>query len=279
MLDRRLLIVTGKGGVGRSAVTAALARARARRGERVLALALGAGPGLAAHLGAAELTAVPRTAAEGVRGSEVVPDAALDEYVRRRIGANPLRLASRVFRVLAHAVPGIRDIVLLGKVVFEATEGVWDAVVVDAPPAGQIDSTLRAPSVIESLVPSGTVHDEAARLRTVLQDEDQTEIVTVATPDELALSEAGGVAATADDLGLTRSRVLIANRVLEDPGFSSPPPEDFESGAAARLHLGLRSEQQPLLSAARAAVHLPLLFGLSSPAEIAAALADLVPVR
>lgn len=273
VLDGRLLIVTGKGGVGRSAVTAALARSRAVAGMRVLALAFDGTQGLAAHLGLVELTATPAAGVDGVHAAAVVPESALDEYVRHRLGANPLRLATRVFRGVARIVPGVRDIVLIGKAIYEANRGLWDGVIVDAPPAGKIDSSLQAPATIESIAPGGTVREEATRLRTTLQDDEQSGLVLVATPDELALTEAKGVIDTANQLGLTSLRIRVANRVLEDPGFAVPPDADTASAVAARLHLELRAEQQRLLTTFPAAVRLPLLLGPRTSVEVSAALA------
>ena len=272
MRDGRLLIVTGKGGTGRSAITAAIALSRQGTGRRVLAMALDDGRGLAAHLGLRSIGAAP-VVGSGVHASRVIPSAALDEYVRSRIGRNPLRLAARVFRSVAEVVPGVRDVVLIGKVIAEAISGAWDVVVVDGPPAGQVSSLLRAPATIETLAPEGTVRAEAATLRSVLQDPVRTQIVVVATPDELAVAEAAAVLAGADQLGLTSSRRLVANRVLQDPGFTAPPGRDGAAGAAAVLHLGLRSEQQAILDRFRADTLLPLLFGTHRPEAVAAALA------
>ncbi len=272
MRDGHLLIVTGKGGTGRSAITAALARSRGAAGQRVLAIALDDGQGLAAHLELESLDAEPASAS-GVQACRVVPTAAYDEYVRRRIGRTPLRLAARVFRSVAEVVPGIRDVVLIGKVVAEAMSSAWDAVVVDGMPAGQISSILRAPGTIEALAPEGSVRAEAATLRTVLQDPARTEIVIVATPDELAVAEARAVVLGADRHRLTAARRFVVNRVLEDPGFTALPPHDGPAAQAAALHLRLRSEQQAVLEQFPATTSLPLLLGLHRPAEVSGLLA------
>ena len=276
MLDRRLLIVTGKGGVGRSVVASAIARSRAARGERVLAIAIDRGAGLAAHLGQPGLGAKPTEVDDGLHAAVVDPSSALEEYVRLRVGAAPIAMAGRVFGVLAATVPGVRDIVLVGKVAHEAQDGGWDAVVVDAPPAGQIQSLLDAPQTIAQIVPRGTVHDHAEQVGAVIGDSGTTGIVVVATPEELALAEAEEVLRAADAAGATESRQLVVNRVLPDPGFDEAPPSAGPRREAATLHLEVRASQQRLLSGHSDALTLPLLFGIRRPTATSTRLAELL---
>lgn len=273
MLDRRLLIVTGKGGVGRSAVATAIARHRASQGERVLAIAIDRGAGLAAHLGAAHLAHDPSQVVSGLWGSVVDPAAALDEYVRLRVPA-PIALAARVFRVLALAVPGVRDVILIGKVWHEATRGEWDAVIVDAPPAGQIQSVLQAPTAIGDLVPRGPVHDQAMRMAQTLGDPAITGLVVVATPEELPLTEAAEVDASATRAGISPARLLVLNRVVDAPGFDSAPVERGARREAALLHLDVVRTQRQFLDRDPDATRLPLLFGSHGPVEISTELAS-----
>lgn len=271
VFEQRLTIVTGKGGVGRSAVASAIARHRAQTGARVLALAIDDGTGLGAHLNV-RLDHEPHEVAPRLSAAVIDPAAALDEYVRQRVRAAPIALATRVFRVLAHTVPGVRDIVLIGKAIHEATTGAWDAVIVDASPAGQIQSTLGAPRTIAELVPRGTVHEQATSLQTTLSDPQITQLVVVATPEELALAEAAAVQAAADASGIAPNRRLIINRMLPEPGFGQPPDRVGPMRDAAILHLDVRRAQVAAIEGLDVAIALPLLFGAHRPVDLSHAL-------
>lgn len=273
MLDTPLILVTGKGGVGRSAVASALARVRAGRGERVLAIAIDRGAGLAAHLGAASLGHTPTAVGPNLSGSIVDPASALDEYVRLRSGSMPVAVAARAFRMLALTVPGVREIVLIGKVWHEIHAGPWDSVIVDAPPAGQVQSTMQAPATIAELVPRGSVHDEATTMAHTLADPDVTGLVIVATPEELALTEAEQVDTAATVAGMSSARRLVLNRVLQAPGFSTLPRQRGPRREAAALHLEVLASQTALAPTAEAGAVLPLLFGTHSPTEVSVTLA------
>ncbi len=270
--DTRLIIVTGKGGVGRSAVTAAIARVRARRGERVLAMSMGSGFGLASHLGLETLGPKPQRGDERVAALALDPGSALKGYLRQR--SLPTRLPARIFGVLVQTVPGVRDIVVVGELVHESTLPSWDAVIVDAHPTGQIGSSLLAPSVVEQLVPAGRIHDQAESLRRTLADPSQVAIVVVTTPEELALNEARTFMELAAASGLTTAMSLVVNRVLSSPGFTSVPVKSGPSADAARLHLELLSAQERLLASAPVAERLPFIFGSDHPALVADRLAD-----
>jgi anion-transporting ArsA/GET3 family ATPase len=275
-LDRPLTIVTGKGGVGRSAVTAALATVSAASGRSVLALATGDAAGLAAHLGTGPLGAEPSRIDDGIWAAGVDPVAALDEYVRLKVGPVPLRMAGRVFGAIAQTVPGIRDVVVMGKCLYEAGRDRWDHVVVDAAPTGQIESLLAAPSTIGDLVGRGPVHEQARDLEADLADGAITSLIAVATPTELALTEAAEFSAASEQMGLAGPVRTIHNRVIGEPGFTDPPPEPGPHREAAVLTLQLLARQVELLGATAAAdASLPLFHG-AEPAELRHAMAEVL---
>ncbi len=250
-LDRPLTIVTGKGGVGRSAVAAALATGSASSGSRILALSMGDAGGLATHFASDGLGIAPTQVDDGIWAAGVEPAAALDEYVGLKIGPAPLRLAGRVFGAVAQTVPGIRDVVIMGKCLYEAGSDRWDHVVVDAAPTGQIESLLGAPSTIGELVGRGPIHDQARDLEADLADPDITSLVAVAVPTELALAEASEFAAASEEMGLAAPVRIIHNRVITEPGFDTPPGEPGPSHDAAVLTLRLLERQRELLAGTR----------------------------
>ncbi len=140
----RVVIVAGKGGVGKTTVTAALATAAARTGMSVLIVEVEGKSGLAACFGEAPLTYEEAELRPGVRARTLTPDDALLEYLddhgMRRISRRLSR--SGALDVVATAVPGMRDILVLGKVKQLERAGVADLIVLDAPAAGHAVSFL-----------------------------------------------------------------------------------------------------------------------------------------
>jgi anion-transporting ArsA/GET3 family ATPase len=274
VLERRLLLVTGKGGTGKSAVAASLAIAAGRRGLRVLALAMDGGAGLARHLRASPPGPLPQRCGD-VSIALVDPGAALDQYLRLRVRVPRIAAVGRVFAAMADTVPGIRDTVMIGKVVFESTRSRWDLVVADAPPTGQVQSYLGAPATIAGLVPSGVVRDQASWMANTLADPVHSAAVVVATPEELPAAEAAGFVADVARSGAIPLAAVVANRVLPAADFPPPAPGDTGPAAeAARLHLALVAEQGRHLEALAPTRTIPHLFGVHTPGETAERIAD-----
>ncbi|HEX9853872.1 MAG TPA: ArsA-related P-loop ATPase [Acidimicrobiia bacterium] len=279
-LDRRLLIVSGKGGVGKSAVVASLAHVASRRGMRALALAMTDPIGLATHLGAEELTPKAHELLPGVEAAFVDRSHALDEYLRIQMRvprAAPTRQLSRMLQVLVDTAPGVREIISMGKPIYETWRGDYDIVIVDAPATGQLGSYLRAPATIASIVPSGGVRDQAERMRATLSDAAACGVLLITTPDELPVVETREMVASIEAEQLVAIAGVVFNRTLPDLGMSRSriaalPPGPHRS--AAQLHAGLYESQQKLLPELDSSGHLPFLFGLMTPPEVAARLAE-----
>lgn len=281
MLDRNLVFVTGKGGVGKSAVAAGLALLAARSGQRVLALALTDPIGLAAHLRAERIGYAPAEVLGGVHLAAVDRSRALDEYLKLQLHvpqAAPTKQLTRALNVLVDTAPGIREIVSIGKPIYEVWREAWDLVVVDAPPTGQIESYLRAPEAIKALVPAGIVQEQAGRLEKTLTAP-TTGLVIVTTPNELPVVETiEALEALRRDVAIAPPQV-IANRTLDPLGLSSKRLAAVPAGAArdaAELHLHLYAEQELWLGRLDDPPRIPFLFGLITPGEVAARLADIL---
>lgn len=274
----KLIIVTGKGGVGKSAVAAATAIAAHRAGRRVLVLAMtGEGGGLAAHVAAAPLTFEAREERPGLSSLVVDRTKALVEYLQIQVGLPPIVAfgpALRAFDALASAAPAIREIVTMGKVLWEVRKGAWDLVVADAPPTGQIASYLRAARTVGELVPSGRIREQSAWMEQALLEPGTTRLCLVTTPEELPTSETEETLAWLEREDVVADVEVIANRVLPELSWSAERLPEGRAGAAARLHLSLQAEQGRWLEALPPGRRLPFLFGLMTPAEVAARLAD-----
>jgi anion-transporting ArsA/GET3 family ATPase len=275
MLDKRLLIVSGKGGVGKSAVTAGLALLAQRRGQRVLAMEMGSPGGLSAHFGTGALAFQPREVRPGLHAMQMVRSDALLEYLSIQLnikGVYGFGPFARAFDALATTAPGIREIITIGKAIWEVKEDRWDIVIADAPPTGQIGSYLRAPVTIAELVPGGKVRAQADMMRDMLADEATTEMVLVTIPEELPTTETLETLEWLESEKVVATPKLIANRILEELRDRSTPPGPL--GEAAQLHRALWSEQQEWLERLPPEHKLPYLFGVFTPGEVAARISD-----
>ncbi len=281
MLDRRLLIVSGKGGVGKSAVAAALAILAARRGKRVLVLAMIQPSGLAAHLGVDSLHYEPARIHPGLYGAVVDRSHALEEYLGLQLHVPrslPMRQLSGALSVLADTAPGIREIVTMGKPIFEVQSGKWDLVIADAPPLGQLQSYLGAPQTITGLVPTGAVRDQAHRLESTLSDPAVSGLLLVTTPEELAVHETREAIAHIDGERQILIAGVVANRVLEPLGVTVDAVAAVPDGPArdaGLLHTGLVESQAVWLNSIPGDPRLPFLFGFHTPAEVSARLSEI----
>jgi anion-transporting ArsA/GET3 family ATPase len=232
VLDRaRLVVVTGKGGTGKTTVAAGLAVAAAGRGRRVLVVEVEGRQGLAGLFGRAALDHREARVADGVSALAVDPDESLREYLER-YGFGPLaRLLSwaHLNRFITAAAPGLGDVLLVGKVWEAATRAggspggsgspggraAYDLVVLDAPPTGRVVPFLRAPETVAELARVGPIRSQADRVRDLLDDPGRTAVVLTCLPEELPVTE------TLEGIGALRRAGLpvggvVANRVTGD---------------------------------------------------------------
>lgn len=280
MLEQRLLIVSGKGGVGKSAVSVALALRAQRAGRRVLVCAMLEPTGAAIHLGADTLGYTPTRYGSGIEAMAINRSAALEEYLRVQLRvpqAAPTRTLSKAMQVLVDTAPGIREVISMGKPIFDTWQGTYDTIVVDAPPLGQLMSYLRAPAVVSELVPTGAIKNQALRMAQALSDETVSALVIVTTPEELPVLETSEAIAELAAEQLIATGALMANRVLPQIDLTAADIAELPGRPAthaAMHHLALYDAQEEALSSLPIDVRLPYLFGIHTPTEVAANLAD-----
>jgi len=201
LTDAHVVIVAGKGGVGKTTVTAVLARAAADLGLRVLVVELDG-----------------KTALRGLVGSDIgclalTPSAALAEYLETHgLGRVAKRLASTgVIDVVATAAPGIDDIVVLGKVKQLEQSGNYDLIIVDGPAAGHAITFLMAPSSLLKLVRSGPIHTQAIDVAQLLTDPGRSQVILVTLPETTPVNEVIETAAALRDDGGLRLGPIVVN--------------------------------------------------------------------
>src|SRR6266566_4543413 len=194
LASQRLVVVTGKGGVGKTTVTAALAHAATAGGRRVLAVEVGRGP-LGLLLGGTRLGSAPMRVTAGLAAASLEPEVLLGDFVegvlRFRILARRL-LESTSFQVLAAAAPGLGEFLVLQRLLgwVEARRRgrpVYDLVVVDAPASGHSLPLLAAPHTLGALARLGPVAELLARIQRLIADPGATLVCVVTTPEELAV--------------------------------------------------------------------------------------------
>ncbi len=282
-MQQQLLIVTGKGGVGKSAVSAALAIAAARRGQRVLAIGMVDQRGLAAHLGVERLSYDAVEVRRGIFALGIERPAALDEYLRIQLRVPKLSRigpVARAFDALASAAPGIRETVTMGKVLYETRTNNWDLVVADAPPTGQIGSHIRAPHTVAELVGAGRVREQTKWMHDLMADHVRTGLIMVTLAEELPTVETIETLDWIAQEDLIRVAEVITNRILEPLGAPVPADVTTPLGSAAALHNGIYTEQQKWLAQiSHRGRELPYLFGVTGPVEAAERLADILEPR
>ena len=187
----RVVIVAGKGGVGKTTVSAALAVAAARTGASVLIVEVEGKSGLPACFGRAPLEYEEGELAPGVRARTLSPDLALLEYLGER---GMRRLSRRLVNsgaidVVATAVPGMRDILVLGKVKQLEQSGVADLIIVDAPAAGHAVRFLISPRGLLDAVRVGPVRRQATEVIAMLSDPSRCRVMLVTLPEETPVNE------------------------------------------------------------------------------------------
>ena len=187
----RVIIVAGKGGVGKTTVTAALAVAATGLGLRVLVVEVEGKSGLAASFDRPPLTYEEAELRPGLRARTLTPDDALAEYLQdhglRRIGR---RLSnSGALEVVATAVPGMKDILVLGKVKQLERAGVADLIVLDAPAAGHAVQFLLSARGLLDAVKVGPVQKQAGDVVELLADPSRCQVMLVTVPEETPVNE------------------------------------------------------------------------------------------
>ncbi len=250
-----VIIVAGKGGVGKTAVSAALAMASSSVGLRTLIVEVEGKSGLASLFNSAQFSyseiqlVEPSLDVGEVRARTVLPEDALLDYLKdhglKRISG---RLVSTgALDVVATAVPGISDILVLGKIKQLERSREFDLIIVDAPAAGHAITFLRSASGLEDAVKVGPINSQAKDVLALLNDPTRCRVLLVTSPEETPVNELIETAySLEDEVGVSLGPVVVNGVLPELPGLQANPLE-----AAAQAGVELQpSEAQNLADAA-----------------------------
>jgi anion-transporting ArsA/GET3 family ATPase len=247
---KRFLIVTGKGGVGKTTVCAAEAIALAQKGKRVLVCMCNAKERLSTMLGSELIGPEVVAVASNVWAVNMNPEVALEEYGLMMLKSRALYkllFDNRYVRTFFRAVPGMPEWTMLGKAWWHTTETrddgsfKYDVVILDAPATGHGLDMLRVPKVILDVVPAGLLRRDAERAWTMFKDPNTSAVVLVTLPEEMPTTETIELgAAIKDELGLPIGKVVV-NMVL--------PPLFSKEERAVLEHVDGRGD--PALTAGR----------------------------
>jgi len=276
MDERRFLIVTGKGGVGKTTVAAAYAMALAAKGKRVLVAMCNAKERLSSMLGSDLVGDQVIAVAPNVWAVNMTPEVALEEYGMMTLKSKALYSVlfdNKYVRVFFRAVPGMSEWAMLGKAWWHTTETnqdgsrKYDVVILDAPATGHGLDMLRVPKVIVDVVPPGLLRRDAERAWALFRDPKECGVVLVTLPEEMPTTETIELSrALTKELGLNVARVVV-NGVVP-PLFShdertvleafSIVPKDAGTSALRSASSRATRERVQAESLARLAKELPV---------------------
>jgi anion-transporting ArsA/GET3 family ATPase len=197
VLDRRLHFVTGKGGVGKTTVTAAMAMLLARRGRRTLAVEMDGAGRLSGLLGGQGASAAAAKVQNNLHVLAIDGRAALEEYLGLVIPVKRLLstvFSSRLYQYFVAVAPGLKELMTVGKVWYEATREehgrpMWDAIVVDAPATGHGLQHFRMPDAARETFGTGLVQRETTKIVELLRDSRATAVHLVTLAEEMPVTE------------------------------------------------------------------------------------------
>ena len=242
----RVVIVAGKGGVGKTTMVAALAHLAAGAGLSVLVIELEGRTGVSTAFGGAGglgyagevLHAAGATdlgdgqADEGavippgvVHARTITPDDALLEYLNdhgmKRFSKR--LLSSGIIDIVAGAIPGIRDILVLGKVKQIEQQGIADLVLVDAPATGHTMTFLSSAGGLLDAARGGPIRSQAADVVALLSDPERCQVALVTLPEEMPVNEVVEAAYQLEDrVGIALGPVIVNACYPPAPGLDTP---------------------------------------------------------
>jgi anion-transporting ArsA/GET3 family ATPase len=248
LFERRLIFVTGKGGVGKSTVAIALGVVAARRGLRTIVAELASQDRVRQTFAQSGETFEEVQLADGLFTISIDPESAMEEYLRVKTGPVGQALgSSRLFQAFALATPGMRELLSIGKVwelaQFERrTSGAepYDLVIVDSPAAGHGVGILRTPRTFAEIARVGPIAHQARTIAATIADREFTAVAAVATAEEMPVSETLWLRDALAEDEIPLDAVIVNARY----------PERFSRAERTRLQRARAKAQSPLANVA-----------------------------
>lgn len=219
LLDKRVVFVLGKGGVGKSVVSASLALLAASRGHRVVVAESSGAETMSALFDRDPVGYTPGPLAENLQGISITPNAAVEEYLVRTLRFRlvyEMVFRNRFVEPFMNAVLGLSDLITVGKVMdleWERIDGSvgpdaegplkYDLIVVDSPATGHGLSLLKSPEAMMEVTRVGPLHANARLIRDMLANRAKTTVVLVTLAEDMPVSE------TIEAAAVLRGRVDI----------------------------------------------------------------------
>jgi anion-transporting ArsA/GET3 family ATPase len=236
MLEKRLLFVTGKGGVGKSTVAASLGLAAAARGKRTIVCEIGSQEHTSGLFNRAQVGFHEVQLEDNLWTISIDPDESMREYVLLQLKVRAMRdllFRSRVFTYLTAATPGLKELVTIGKI-WELAQldrkvrkgRKYDLVIVDAPATGHGIGFLQTPRTFANIARVGPIHAQAQELDRFITNHASTGTAIVSLPEEMPVNETASLERELrEEIGVSVDRVYM----------NALYPERFSNGEAERL--------------------------------------------
>src|SRR5256885_2526474 len=220
LLEKRVIFVTGKGGVGKSTVAAALGVAAARKGKRAIICEVAQQERVSQMFERQGVGYHETEIAQDLFAFSIDPQRALEEYLLMQIKIRPLyelMFKNRIFTYFAAATPGMRELVTVGKV-WELAQldrrvkrgSKYDVVIVDAPATGHGVSILKTPKTFSDIARVGPIKRQADAIFKFITDPTLTSVCAVAWPEEMPVNETIDLQKSLKrELGLNLDRILL----------------------------------------------------------------------
>ncbi len=226
--DKKVIFLTGKGGVGKTTISIGIAKFLSKKNKNVLLCDLAQEEIITRILGHKNIGYKIKKVENGLHLLHIDPEKSLEEYVKLKLKYRLLYLSlfsSRIYRQFVRSTPGLKEITVIGKIWYEYQKGIFDHIVVDMPPTGHALPMLNLPEVYIASIRFGPIRNESKKLFDMLKDDSL--LIPVTIPEEMAINETIELVETAKKQLPLPVPFIILNRFFDE--LSEKELESFSS--------------------------------------------------